>query len=587
VRPDLSQLIDAALERLQAGASIEECLRAYPEHAAELEPILRTAAAIKRQASAALPPSLEQWLVSGRHEIEQLARSSYARRESLPARLARSVHALFAGSFRRGAPRLASVVLSALIICVMTFYTVDAAAASSLPGEYLYSWKLLSEQTRLSLTSDPNRRAQLVAASVERRVAEIGTLAERAQADPAQLAETVDRLNAQVRQALAGLPETSPEVHDRMVARIGRLLVRAETDLRGATLPDAPASQTVESAAQAVAVLIDELPADNPVESAAVVPAPPTPTTQAPAAVVGGPSSPGAPAGGIATPITAPTSIASATPSALGDATTLPTPTLLPTATLPVASPTSIATPTPSPSRTAVPSPTLALPTRTSVPTLTPEEPTSEPAPTAQPTSTPQLTSTSAPPINAPTLESTAAPAPSATPSPTATSTPEPTDTPTATSTPELTDTPRPTATSTATPTATSTPEPTDTPRPTATSTATPTATRTPEPTPTEDVSTAGVSPILECVAKVSDERYIAYFGFRNNKSGAVELRLGPYNRFVPGPIDRGQPMLFPEGRSTPYPKAAFSVVFDGDPLVWQLDGKTSTASRNSRNCDS
>jgi len=85
----------------------------------------------------------------------------------------------------------------------------------------------------------------------------------------------------------------------------------------------------------------------------------------------------------------------------------------------------------------------------------------------------------------------------------------------------------------------------------------------------------------------VSDERYIAYFGFRNNKSGAVELRLGPYNRFVPGPIDRGQPMLFPEGRSTPYPKAAFSVVFDGDPLVWQLDGKTSTASRNSRNCDS
>jgi hypothetical protein len=83
----------------------------------------------------------------------------------------------------------------------------------------------------------------------------------------------------------------------------------------------------------------------------------------------------------------------------------------------------------------------------------------------------------------------------------------------------------------------------------------------------------------------VSDERYIAYFGFRNNKSGAVELRIGSRNRFNPGPTDRGQPMLFPEGRSTPYPKAAFSVVFDGDPLVWLLDGRTATASRNAQSC--
>lgn len=95
------------------------------------------------------------------------------------------------------------------------------------------------------------------------------------------------------------------------------------------------------------------------------------------------------------------------------------------------------------------------------------------------------------------------------------------------------------------------------------------------------------MSPILECVAKVSDNRYIAYFGFRNNESAPIELPIGPKNSFDQKPFDRGQPTFFAAGRSAPYPKAAFSVVFDGDSLVWQLDGRTSTASRKSHSCES
>jgi len=99
------------------------------------------------------------------------------------------------------------------------------------------------------------------------------------------------------------------------------------------------------------------------------------------------------------------------------------------------------------------------------------------------------------------------------------------------------------------------------------------------------DTSPAGLQPILECVAKGRDERYIAYFGFRNNESAPIELPIGPKNSFDPKPNDRGQPTFFPEGRSAPYPKAAFSVVFDGEPLVWLLDGRTATASRNAQSC--
>jgi hypothetical protein len=275
VRPDLSKMLDEALERLRSGASIEECLQAYPAHAVELEPMLRTAVAIQRQASADLPASLEQWLASGRSEIEELARIRYARRETLTGRLLSALRALFHGLFRRSGARMASAVLSALIICALGFYTVDSAAASSLPGDYLYGWKLFSEQARIGLAADPDRRAQLMAASVERRVAEIGALSEREQADPAQLAQIVERLDSQVQQAHDALDEASPEVRERAFARIGRLLVRAESDLRGATDEGQPAEEAIESAAANVADMIETLPNEPPADAAAaIVPVP-------------------------------------------------------------------------------------------------------------------------------------------------------------------------------------------------------------------------------------------------------------------------------------------------------------------------
>jgi hypothetical protein len=96
----------------------------------------------------------------------------------------------------------------------------------------------------------------------------------------------------------------------------------------------------------------------------------------------------------------------------------------------------------------------------------------------------------------------------------------------------------------------------------------------------------AALRPVLECVLELREDRYVAFFGYANSFDEPVELEVGSNNRFSPGPIDRGQPSIFPVGRSAPYPEAAFSVIFDGKPLVWFLDGRTATASLESKRCE-
>jgi hypothetical protein len=121
-----------------------------------------------------------------------------------------------------------------------------------------------------------------------------------------------------------------------------------------------------------------------------------------------------------------------------------------------------------------------------------------------------------------------------------------------------------------------------------------PTANVQPSATPTvtpndEDESPPqfGLRPILECVAPLANGRYRAYFGYRNDTTMVINLLIGPRNRFTPAPFNRGQPEQFFPGRTSFYPDAAFSIDFDGAPLVWRLDGRTATASRNSPICPS
>ena len=95
------------------------------------------------------------------------------------------------------------------------------------------------------------------------------------------------------------------------------------------------------------------------------------------------------------------------------------------------------------------------------------------------------------------------------------------------------------------------------------------------------------VRPILECVADNGDGSYTAFFGYRNHNDTAVDIPVGPRNKFTPSPEDRGQPTRFHPGRTPHYPNVSFGVVFDGSEIEWHLDGQKRKAKATSHACPS
>lgn len=96
---------------------------------------------------------------------------------------------------------------------------------------------------------------------------------------------------------------------------------------------------------------------------------------------------------------------------------------------------------------------------------------------------------------------------------------------------------------------------------------------------------------VTECVFDNNDGTFTAYFGY-DNRTGktqkiSVGSGVGTSNAFFPGGADRGQERIFGTGRVT----GAFFVVFDGNPITWQLQVKgagisTTTASAGTVRCN-
>lgn len=93
------------------------------------------------------------------------------------------------------------------------------------------------------------------------------------------------------------------------------------------------------------------------------------------------------------------------------------------------------------------------------------------------------------------------------------------------------------------------------------------------------------IRPILECVVNNGDGTFTAHFGYLNENDFPVTIPVGNSNKFNRSNPDQGQPTVFNPGRTPYYPNADFQIVFDGNNLVWTLDGRTATASANSPLC--
>lgn len=146
---EFEKVLEQCLRDLEQGvANIDECLRRYPKHALQLEPVLLTA----------------EYLVHGRE-----ARPSAAFKSRVRGKVLQQMHAhprksmSFNFIFMRFATTLAFLTLA--LVVAGTVY-----AQSALPGEAFYDWKLASENAWRAVSPDPVGTDLMIA---DRRVDEL------------------------------------------------------------------------------------------------------------------------------------------------------------------------------------------------------------------------------------------------------------------------------------------------------------------------------------------------------------------------------------------------------------------------------
>jgi len=166
---EFNNILDECLERLLVkGETLEQCLLSYPEHAAELEPLLQTALATKK--ALAIQP-----------RPEFIARARYQFRSALHE--VKPKRRLF---FLGWQPRWATAMAIVLVLLLAGGGTV-AAAGNSMPDNLLYPVKLATEQVRLTLARSNMSKAELYALLADRRVAEIVYMANKGNAQQVEL----------------------------------------------------------------------------------------------------------------------------------------------------------------------------------------------------------------------------------------------------------------------------------------------------------------------------------------------------------------------------------------------------------------
>jgi hypothetical protein len=182
-----NDILNECLERvLNKGATVEQCLDAYPDYATELEPLLRTALAAQDAATTRPRPEFRE---RARYQFQAALREMAARKSP--------IHFSWQ-------PRWAVAVISVVVLLLAGSSTV-AAASSSLPDEPLYPVKMATEAVQLKLTFSDLGKAELYVKFADRRVAEIVKMAEKG--NVAQVERITWYLNDQlVAVANLGLP---------------------------------------------------------------------------------------------------------------------------------------------------------------------------------------------------------------------------------------------------------------------------------------------------------------------------------------------------------------------------------------------
>lgn len=129
---NLEAILDTCLDQIEDGkTNIDECLKRYPEQAAELKPLLVAATRLSRAREVVPDPS-------------------YKAR----ARMQLNVYMQQNPQRKRISPVLWRFAISVAAVMLIFVASGTAFAQSSLPGDALYNWKLTSEHVWRLTSSD-------------------------------------------------------------------------------------------------------------------------------------------------------------------------------------------------------------------------------------------------------------------------------------------------------------------------------------------------------------------------------------------------------------------------------------------------
>ncbi len=193
-RGNFEQVLDACLDHvLRKGGSLELCLRQYPEHAAELEPLLRLAVESKRQFDFTPGPQAK---ARARAALQQAIREREANRYS--STLLDYLKKLSTSLLPRH--RWVVSAVAGMILLAFTGTGLVTASNGSTPDQPLYPVKRAVEHTQVFFTRGDQNRADLYAKFAERRLAELEVLGTRGNTEHvSKLTQDLDYSLKQVR----------------------------------------------------------------------------------------------------------------------------------------------------------------------------------------------------------------------------------------------------------------------------------------------------------------------------------------------------------------------------------------------------
>ncbi len=194
MKKGFEDILNICLDRISGkGDSIEQCLRDYPEHAAELEPLLKAAVRVSEASSTISPPPEFQRLAKYRF-LTTLHERGSRQREHRIGRLLK---------WQRGW----AVALAVVLALFLTGAGTVTASASSLPGDTLYPLKTATEKVQGFFTFGSEAKTGHYMKLAERRLNEIEALARQNRTIPQSV---LDALNEDTEQALELLVKHKP-----------------------------------------------------------------------------------------------------------------------------------------------------------------------------------------------------------------------------------------------------------------------------------------------------------------------------------------------------------------------------------------